>query len=415
MSDEILVSLIIPVYNTGEYLVECLDSCIRQTLSNIEIICVDDGSTDDSLKILNEYSKKDNRVRVFAQKNSGQSVARNKGMKLAEGKYIAFLDSDDSLNPCMLEKLYNQANADNADITMCSINVVNEKTECCTKTDSYFSLDIIPKEFEHKTFNWKDVRDFIFRIPVTPWNKLYKRSFLKYEKIKFLEKITFEDNIFFLEAFLSAKRVNFLREALVNYRYFSKTSYSTNHGKNDYKKLDFFKIFKVEEKILRSKKIYNELRTDFLAYKKYTLINWFEKISDKRVKLLYAIKLYLLYPELFFEKALWHFRKQNIIKKLNMITKDKRIMFRGASKILEEILKSKSLKNKKNILGIIDKNESRIGDNIEGIEIFGYDILRKIDVDELVLSVLNVCNFEKIVKNELKNENLNIEINYTTF
>src|SRR5574344_1801991 len=143
MSDEILVSLIIPVYNTGEYLVECLDSCIRQTLSNIEIICVDDGSTDDSLKILNEYAKKDNRVRVFAQKNSGQSVARNKGMKLAEGKYIAFLDSDDSLNRCMLENLYNQANADNADITMCSINVVNEKTERCTKTDYYFSLDII--------------------------------------------------------------------------------------------------------------------------------------------------------------------------------------------------------------------------------------------------------------------------------
>ena len=98
------VSVIIPVYNSSEYIRHCLDSLLSQTLEDIEILCVDDGSTDDSLSILEEYSRKDERVRVLTQENAGAGAARNHGLREARGKYLSFLDSDDYFEPDMLEK-----------------------------------------------------------------------------------------------------------------------------------------------------------------------------------------------------------------------------------------------------------------------------------------------------------------------
>lgn len=96
-SDTTVFSIIVPVYNSQEFLHKCLDSLVNQTLHDIEIICIDDGSTDDSLSILREYANADNRVIVITQQNSGPSVARNKGLSIAKGKYILFVDSDDWL------------------------------------------------------------------------------------------------------------------------------------------------------------------------------------------------------------------------------------------------------------------------------------------------------------------------------
>src|SRR5574344_661413 len=122
------VSIIIPVYNTEEYLDECLQSLINQTLKDIEIICIDDGSTDCSAEILHEYSLKDSRIKVLKQRNYGQSAARNKGLMFANGEYISFLDSDDFISEDMLEKLYCKAKEQNTDITMCGITVLNSQT-----------------------------------------------------------------------------------------------------------------------------------------------------------------------------------------------------------------------------------------------------------------------------------------------
>src|SRR5574344_2773158 len=139
------VSLIIPVFNSEKYLDECLESAIGQTLTDIEIICVDDGSTDCSAEILHEYSKKDNRIKVLRQENLGQSTARNKGLKFASGEYIAFLDSDDFMKSDMLEKLYDKAKVENSDIVMSDIVVLNERTGEIFTNDTYFSLNTIPK------------------------------------------------------------------------------------------------------------------------------------------------------------------------------------------------------------------------------------------------------------------------------
>ena len=112
----IKVSIIVPVYNVEKYLRQCLDSLINQTLQEIEIICVDDGSTDNSSNILSDYAQKDSRIIVHRQENQGLANARNAGLKLANGEYIGFLDSDDFVDIDFFEKLYQAASSDNADI-----------------------------------------------------------------------------------------------------------------------------------------------------------------------------------------------------------------------------------------------------------------------------------------------------------
>src|SRR5574344_49484 len=150
MENKISVSFIIPIFNTEKYLKQCLNSIISQTLSDIEIICINDGSTDNSLCILENFAKKDKRIKVINQKNKGQSAARNKGITLAKGEYIAFVDSDDWAQPDMLEKMYNRATQDDTDVTMASVTLHNEKTGEETCHDCYVSLDVFPKEFDNK-------------------------------------------------------------------------------------------------------------------------------------------------------------------------------------------------------------------------------------------------------------------------
>ena len=187
------VSIIIPVYNAEKYLERALSSLINQTLSDIEIICVNDGSTDSSLEILERFSNRDGRIVVITQPNSGQSSARNLGLKLAKGEYIGFLDADDWVEPDCFEKLYSKANG--SDISICSIKVCSKGEE---KTDdSYLSLRVFPKNLDYRTFTHVDCADFLFRICVTPWNKIYRREFLEIFSIKFVEGVNFEDNIFF--------------------------------------------------------------------------------------------------------------------------------------------------------------------------------------------------------------------------
>jgi len=122
------ISVIIPVYNTEKYLAECLDSVVNQTLQDIEIICVNDGSTDGSLAILEEYAEKDSRIKIIQQKNQGAGEARNKGIKTAQGEYIAFIDSDDFLEEdCFYEKLYNSAKSEQADISKANYKNLSDK------------------------------------------------------------------------------------------------------------------------------------------------------------------------------------------------------------------------------------------------------------------------------------------------
>lgn len=163
-----LISIIVPVYKVEKYLKKCLDSIINQTYKNLEIIIVDDGSPDGCPNICDEYSKKDDRIKVIHQKNMGLSIARNNGIKLATGEYIGFVDSDDFIEPTMYEDLYNAIIKNNAQMSICNFNVITNK-------DKYKRNDYP----ENKTYDKMEILKEILldkNIQSYAWNKLYKKE-----------------------------------------------------------------------------------------------------------------------------------------------------------------------------------------------------------------------------------------------
>ena len=144
-NNEIAVSVILPVYNVERFLSQCLDSLIQQTLRNIEIICVDDGSTDRSVEILENYAKRDKRIRIVHQPNAGAGAARNSGMKIARGKYLSFLDSDDFYELEMLEKAYLKCEKDDANICVYRSNQYNQQTSKYTDMSWTIKRKYLPK------------------------------------------------------------------------------------------------------------------------------------------------------------------------------------------------------------------------------------------------------------------------------
>lgn len=154
------VSVIIPVYNTEKYLRECLDSVVNQTLQDIEIICVDDESTDRSLEILREYQAKDKRITVLKQEKSNAGAARNLGLSIATGEYLSFLDSDDYYDLAMLEHMYACAKNRNADIVVCNIKVYYEDSGETVPVNWHIRKELLPTK---TVFSFCDLKRNAFR------------------------------------------------------------------------------------------------------------------------------------------------------------------------------------------------------------------------------------------------------------
>jgi len=209
------VSIVVPVYNVEKYLVQCLDSLVNQTLREIEFICVNDGSTDSSAKILEAYALKDERINIIDQNNLGLSVARNVGMAQANGEYIGFVDSDDWIDERMYEKLYNEAKCKNTNMSFCAAHRYNE-TDGSIRDDDYLDLTALPTDLDNQVFNIKAINQFA--VLCTAWNKIYRTDFLCDTKITFPAGLIFEDNIFWHQTLIKAQRISFLRDKLYFYR-----------------------------------------------------------------------------------------------------------------------------------------------------------------------------------------------------
>ena len=224
---QIKVSVIIPVYNVENYLRECLDSIVNQSLSELEIICINDGSTDNSLNILHEYQKKDNRIRIINQENHGQGYARNVGLSQVVGDYVYFMDADDYLELTALEELYNLAENKSLDLIIFKlINFHDENRE--TFQTHYYDMVFLRDKVGDNVFNYNDVGDRVFQIAVSPPGKLFKRSLIA--NIRFPENLIFEDNPFFVEAFFNAERVYFYDKYLY-YRRIRNDSTTSNFNR----------------------------------------------------------------------------------------------------------------------------------------------------------------------------------------
>lgn len=201
------VSVIVPVYNVEKYLDRCLESLVNQTLSDIEIIVINDGSKDSSLDIINKYLKNyKDKMKLIDQKNCGISVARNNGIKIAQGKYLGFVDSDDFVDVSMFEKLYNSIEKSKSDIVVCNYLKYQDK-------NNILKIDVVKNVHSDNIYKSPDM---INSIDYAPWNKLYKREL--FDNIEFPVNKKYEDLNTILKVFLNAKSISTLNSYLYFYR-----------------------------------------------------------------------------------------------------------------------------------------------------------------------------------------------------
>lgn len=210
------ISVIIPVYNASKYLHSCIDSILAQTFSDFELICVDDGSTDDSLSILTEYKEQDSRVQVLTQSNQYAGVARNTGKAIARGDYLVFWDSDDFFHPRALELMYDKCIEDDADICVCSANHYFEDIQKSLPSVGYISKQYVPKELP---FSRDTVPDYILNITTAhPWNKMFRRAYIEALHLDFQSTRNGNDIFFVINAIARANRITIVNKPLINYR-----------------------------------------------------------------------------------------------------------------------------------------------------------------------------------------------------
>lgn len=215
------VSVIVPVYNVEKYLKRCLDSLINQTLSDIDIICINDGSKDSSLQILEQYAQKDSRIVLYNQENSGLSVARNTGLEHASGEYIGFVDSDDWVDLDFYEKLYNSAKNNNADIA-----VADFIREHPNKKPKRLKLK------EEKIYTTPEDKFMICKVhrEGCVWNKIYRTEFIKSINLKFVPKMYYEDRDFTIRSLYFSKKL--VTTPNTYYRYFVNPKSIVNKRRN---------------------------------------------------------------------------------------------------------------------------------------------------------------------------------------
>lgn len=270
------VSVVVPVYNVEEFLAECLDSICNQTLSDIEIICVNDGSKDNSLDILNEYASKDERITVIDQENGGHAVATNRGMDLATGKYLFLMDSDDILDLTALEQTYNVAEQKDVDFVIFqAINYYMDKDEYIEEEN--YSMNGLADYVGDSVFNYRDVKDFVFTISVTPWSKLYNRQFIENNRIRFPEGLVFDDNVFFFDVLFAAERITFLKKHLFKRRWYPTSS--TRAG--DLRFLNYIEISNLIWDIFRKYDVFDEFKETLYAKKVSTVYYWYSHIKEE--------------------------------------------------------------------------------------------------------------------------------------
>ena len=223
MSNEIKVSVIIPIYNAYDYLRPAIDTVVDQTLKEIEIICIDDGSTDKSLSVIKEYQQRDDRIRIVTENNAGVSTARNKGIIRARGDYIIFLDADDFYEPTLLEKLYNIAVKEELDVAVCDYDIYNTKQSRFTPAVNEDHREIL---INGAIASKNEYPDYILQcMSGYVWNKMFRTSFIKEKGLMFAPELyVFEDVHFVCTVISLANRIMGIDEVLVHHRVYSDQS-----------------------------------------------------------------------------------------------------------------------------------------------------------------------------------------------
>ena len=269
----IKVSVIVPVYNVEKYIARCLDSLVNQTLKDIEIIVVNDGSPDNSQKIIDKYVKKYKNVKSYIKKNGGLSDARNYGLKYAKGEYISFVDSDDYVDNTMMERMYNKALSGDFDIVVCNLDMVSDDGKLIKNVSSNIGRDIYNDE----------IKKCMINIYPAAWNKLYKNSLFD-NKIYFKKGIWFEDVEFIYRMIPYVKSVGVVDNELYHYvqregaitKTFDKRLYNYIDNWNGI--IDFYK----------KNKLYDDYKTELeYCYVRYLYATFIKQATNYKDKIEY--------------------------------------------------------------------------------------------------------------------------------
>ena len=323
------ISIIIPIYNSEEYIEECLNSLMKQTFKNFEIICINDGSTDNSLKILKIYEKLDDRIHILTQNNSGPGIARNIGMNISKGEYLIFLDSDDIFEDTMVEELFARIYAYNNEIVICNSNnfiVENGNKKYIKKKNYYIQNNIVNK----KIFSSFDIKKDFFNLFIWwPWDKIFKKDFIKNLGIEYQNLRTSEDLFFVAAAAIKAKNISFIDKIFINHR--MGVNSSVSNSRNIYWN-NFYYALKKLKNFIKEKGLYKRFKQDF--------INYVAKFSIWNLETIHGNSFCKLYQKL--KNEWWiefgiskfnknYFYNKNIYKKVKYIMEydlmDKKILY----------------------------------------------------------------------------------------
>jgi glycosyltransferase involved in cell wall biosynthesis len=259
------ISIIIPVYNVEPYLRDCLDSVVNQTMQEIQIICVNDGSTDNSFEILEEYASRDSRFLIINKINAGVSSARNIGLAHSTGKYVLFVDSDDTVDIRLCEKVYFKAEQSNADFVLFFHDTPNGHTMTCDTT-------ITPDD----KIEWNEKKEIFYF--ATIWGKLWRNDCLKKYDLKFYEKLHyFDDSLFYWQGLLLTTKISIVPEFLYHY-YVRENSIMTLRGKRF---LEIFDLFAAYKSFLKDHGFYPLLQSIFLRLEIDLVFNSYRDIENE--------------------------------------------------------------------------------------------------------------------------------------
>ncbi|WP_321312884.1 glycosyltransferase family 2 protein [Halarcobacter sp.] len=442
------MSVIIPIYNVEKYLKKCLDSVIKQSFKEIEILIINDGSPDNSLSIARNYKEKDSRIKIINQENKGLGGARNTGIKYSKTRYLIFIDSDDTIHPKMVELLYNEAFYKKCDIVTCRYKRVNSSEEV---------LSISPKEYSVNN----PISDFMTsNISLMVCNKIYKKNLFIENKIFFPEKRFYEDQFVTLQLFFYSKKNLSIENILYNWfvRENSITqSISNKHIEDMFFSLSSIKNFLIDNSLfnryegffysrslyiitthlLSSLCIFNidtKIYLQLILYKLSKLTTpqkdiieivkkenpvYFINFSYNFLKVILINKLDIGMIKFLDSKSLTNLEYK--IKNININEIDsemfisileyrniKEVILYGAGKLASDLLK-KLEKNRVKVLAVIDRNDSNFLNEfkVSKLEDITLDLNNK---NILITSIAYAIEIQNLIENYAKKKNFNINI-----
>ena len=258
------VSVTIPVYNVEKYLRECLDSLLGQTLEDIELICINDGSTDSSLEILQEYANKDERIKIFDKENEGQGVGRNIGIKNATGEFISFVNPDDWVELDMYEKMYNQAKELNSQVVFCDYKKIQEWDGKSSRPKIFKKAVSLTKSEPIKVPVGQNIKKPILYssflvAPCYTKNGIYETSMIKENSIRYADFRSYEDIMFLVRTIVLAQNISYINSPLYNYRI---KKFSTIKA-NEERYIDLINITKAVKDYLLNQGLMDDFESNF--------------------------------------------------------------------------------------------------------------------------------------------------------